>query len=82
MFLSFVNTDKVKECFYIKETGKKRQTEAAAHSERSLIKICFPGLGWFLLSRQHYRHSEETFSMAMCKTVYEGKQAHSHLLWL
>lgn len=55
------------------ELGNKRQSEAAAHSERSFIKTCFPGLGWFLLSRQHYRHSEETFSTAMCKTAYERK---------
>lgn len=45
----------------------KKATREAFHSERSFIKTCFPGFSGFLLSHQHYRHSEETFFMAMCK---------------
>ena len=53
-----------------KQTGNR---QAVTHSERSFIKTCFPGLGSILLSHQHYKHSEETFSTAMCKTAYERK---------
>lgn len=45
----------------------RKATREAFHSERSFIKTCFPGFSGFLLSHQRYRHSEETFFMAMCK---------------